>query len=180
MPAVEEATPVEPSQRLASDSQRAASRQPRRRGPGAGRAKPAAQVQVDRGDRALRKGDTDQALAAFQAALSERADFPDAVRGIASTITRALSIAGNALDIRVKSLYCEELGRSAKQVDKLLEDIQRGTLARSSTASPQTGLMARPHSRIASLSSQAGKSSSKSKPKSRLGSPLEFDFDPDS
>jgi AAA+ superfamily predicted ATPase len=48
----------------------------------------------------------------------------DAVRGIASTITRTLSITGNALNIRVSALYNEELGRSAKQVDKLLEDIR--------------------------------------------------------
>jgi len=48
----------------------------------------------------------------------------DAVRGIASTITRTLSIAGNALNIRVSALYNEELGRSEKQVDKLLDDIR--------------------------------------------------------
>jgi SpoVK/Ycf46/Vps4 family AAA+-type ATPase len=48
----------------------------------------------------------------------------DAIRGIASTITRTLSITGNALNIRVSALYNEELGRSAKQVDKLLEDIR--------------------------------------------------------
>jgi AAA+ superfamily predicted ATPase len=48
----------------------------------------------------------------------------DTVRGIASTITRSLSIAGNGLDIRVSALFHEELGRSAKQVDKLLDDIR--------------------------------------------------------
>jgi SpoVK/Ycf46/Vps4 family AAA+-type ATPase len=48
----------------------------------------------------------------------------DAVRGIASTIMRALSLTGNALNIRVSALFNEELGRSAKQVDKLLEDIR--------------------------------------------------------
>jgi SpoVK/Ycf46/Vps4 family AAA+-type ATPase len=48
----------------------------------------------------------------------------DAIRGIASTITRSLSITGNALDIRVSALYSEDLGRSPKQVDKLLDDIR--------------------------------------------------------
>ena len=48
----------------------------------------------------------------------------DTVRGVASTSTRALAITGNALDIRVSALYSEELGRSAKQVQKLLEDIR--------------------------------------------------------
>ena len=48
----------------------------------------------------------------------------DAVRGIASTLMRTLSREGNGLLIRVSALFNEELGRSAKQVDKLLEDIR--------------------------------------------------------
>src|SRR4051812_38114868 len=38
----------------------------------------------------------------------------DAVRGIASTLMRTLTCEGNGLSIRIKSLYHEELGRSAK------------------------------------------------------------------
>jgi len=48
----------------------------------------------------------------------------DAVRGIASTLMHTLECGGNGLIIRVPSLFSEELGRSAKQVAKLLEDIR--------------------------------------------------------
>jgi AAA+ superfamily predicted ATPase len=48
----------------------------------------------------------------------------DTVRGIASTITRDLSITANALLIRVSALYKEELGGSPKQAEKLFEDIR--------------------------------------------------------
>jgi tetratricopeptide (TPR) repeat protein len=84
MPAVPaEAGEVQAAQTSSSDSQPGPPRQLRRRSPAVGRAKSAARVQVDRGDRALRKGNTDEALAAFQAALSEHSDLPEAVRGIA-------------------------------------------------------------------------------------------------
>jgi SpoVK/Ycf46/Vps4 family AAA+-type ATPase len=48
----------------------------------------------------------------------------DAVRGMASTLMHTLATTGNGLAIRVKSLFSEELGRSAKQVDKLLDAVR--------------------------------------------------------
>jgi Tfp pilus assembly protein PilF len=78
-----EPAPLLATRRPAPDSQALQQRHVRRRAQGSRPAKPAAQLQVDRGDRALRKGDTDRALAAFKNALSQQPDLPSALRGIA-------------------------------------------------------------------------------------------------